>query len=415
MITRLALALLIALGGSAGADLGRGAAPHSASRTAGTGEVFDVDDLAEIEALLDARVEAILASDVDALALTRSPSATTSLVEADSRTIRGATLLGLDLYSEELAYPVVDLSPPGSPGPVLAVMRTHRISAIDATDHVGYVYLTFVLEGGEWSIAADDALTELGLYGDRALWELADVEVVRGERSVVVGTVARTRLVEVGGLLDEALVRFDREWTRPWVGRVAVMVPSDLAEVERLLRPTVDVSKFVAFTTLDALLVRVDSGTDTSDRGWNVVAPRIVLQESNFGRRSKERQIEVFVHELAHVASVQSSGPMTPLWMHEGLADWVTAERPTTGSDGDAVVFPDLHLFRTGSVSQIGSVYDQASRTMAQLAGSFGVDTPITLFEAVGSAHLVPGTSDRVLADTVADLLGVDISDLAGR
>ncbi len=379
---------------------------------AGVVDELEDEDLAEIDALLEARADAILAGDIDALAATRSPSAAEDLVEVDRRTVEGAALLGLDVYVEELAEPVVDLSPPGLSGFVLAVRRTHRISGIDTTDHIGHLYLTLVVVDGVWKVAADDALTAIGVYGERELWEIADVDVARSDRGIVVGTVARARLDEVVELLDRALVRFDSEWTRPWAGSVAVMVPSDLAEVERLLRPTIDASKFVAFTTLDIELARVDVVAGSPTGGWDVVAPRIVAQESNFGRRSKESQIDILVHELAHVASVQSSGPMTPLWMHEGLADWVTAERPTSGSDGDAVVFPDLHLFRTGSVSQIGSVYDQASKTMAQLAGSYGVDAPVALFEEVGSARFVPGTSDKVLADTVARLLGVDISEL---
>ncbi|MEZ5283136.1 MAG: hypothetical protein R2770_21980 [Acidimicrobiales bacterium] len=368
-------------------------------------------DLAAIDALLAARSEAVIVGDVEAMASTRTSTANQTLADRDALTIAGAAAVGLESYSESLSTPVVDLSPPGSPGPVLAVDRRHRIAGVDSTDHLGQLYLTFVNENGSWRVQADDSLVTIGIYGERELWELAAVDVVRSQRAVVVGSGSRARLEQLATLLEQAIDRFDQSWPRPWTGKVAMMVPRDLAEVEALLHPTIDASKFVAFTTLDIELGAIEAVAEGSAQGWNVVAPRIVAQESNLSRRSTERQVEVLVHELAHVASVRDSGPMTPLWMHEGLADWVTQGRPL-GTAGDAVEFPDLHLFRTGTASQIARVYDQAAQTMAQLAATFGPDAPFDLFDRVGGARLVVGNSDVILAQTVHDLFGVEIGSL---
>ena len=137
-------------------------------------------------------------------------------------------------------------------------------------------------------------------------------------------------------------------------------------------------------------------------QGWDVVAPRIVTQESNLSRRELDRQIEVMVHELVHVASVRESGPATPLWLHEGFADWVTASRPV--ADGE-LVFPDLYVFRTGDVSDISAAYAQAAQTMAVLAGDLGSSAVWELFERTGDLRSAPGSADHLVSTVIDDLV----------
>lgn len=361
---------------------------------------------AKIAELLQQRSETVLNADVDAHMATLAPSAGPSVWATESRLVFGAETIGLVTYVEALAEPVVDLSPPGANvidgnrAITLEVKRTMRIGDFDERDHISSLFMTFVHVDGAWKLHGDHALSSIGLAGDRELWELYDTEIVRRETVVVVGTASRARLTALADLTEDAIDRFERSWPWPWAGRVVVMVPARSEELERLLQPTIDVSKFVAFTTLSV---------DRSE-GWFVVAPRIVAQEGNLALRSPARQIDILVHELTHMASVTVSGPATPLWAHEGLAEWVTAGRPS--SNKGALELPDLHLFRTGSSAEIRQVYDQAADTMQRIAGSFGDEAPWELFQHIGAAVRVAGTNDHILDRALRAVTGFTLEEL---
>ena len=358
--------------------------------------------VAQIEAVLASRSAAVMAGDADAHLATIAPSAPEGFVTIDGRAVDASATLGFASYTEQLATAVgvasprsestgvINLAPANSANTlVLEVVREFEIAGIDQWPAASTLYLSFIDTDDGWKVAGDDALASIGLASERALWELADVDVARTPRTVVYGTAGMARLKEVAALTEAAIDRFEANWNEPWQGAVAVAVPTNLAEVEALLRPTSDASRFVAFTTL-----RVNRSN-----GWDMVSPRIVSQESNFSRRSIERQTEIMVHELVHVASVRASGPATPLWLHEGLAEWVTNGRQAT-PDG-TVSYPDLFLFRTGSAAQIAQIYDQAEQTLAQIAGQFGDDAPWQLFVDVGATHGLPGTSDYLVTQAL--------------
>jgi len=373
------------------------ATPPDQRRETGLLGESDVTAIAEI---LELRAAAVLAGDEAAHLATIAAAATDRFREIEARTVDGAATIGFDAFSESIDLPAIDLAPPGLAGPVgeqvvvLSVTRRLQFTQVDAWPTAVTLYLSFIDTPDGWRVLGDNDLAVIGLASGRALWELRSGNVLRTDRVVAIGTVGIERLDQVAELTETAIDRFETNWGQPWQGSVVVIVPTGLAEVEELLRPTGDASRFVAFTTLD-----VDRSA-----GWEVVSPRIVTQESNMARRSVERQIEVLVHELVHVASVRASGPATPLWFHEGLADWITAGRPAVTDE--EVEFPDLYLFRTGSVSEIAAVYDQAERTMAQLAGQFGAAVPWQLFVEVGEARSEPGSSDYLVAKAIETITG---------
>ena len=370
----------------------------SAAQTGERSQLVSDQVAAELGAVLQGRATARSAADVDAVLATLSDFASAELRDTERRSVLQGGELGVVEWRETLVEPVVDLSPPDLPSDqlVVAVDRRWRVDGVDTWDRASTVVYTFQQGSDGWRIVADDTLDRLGLASDRQLWELTDVEVVRSDRVLVVGDAGRNRLDAVAEVTSEAIRRFDArwdpEWDRSWAGTVMVVVPDGIRRLEQLLRPTGDASRFVAFTTLDV---------DRSD-GWDVVAPRIVTQESNLSRRELDRQIEVMVHELVHVASVRESGPATPLWLHEGFADWVTASRPV--ADGE-LVFPDLYVFRTGDVSDISAAYAQAAQTMAVLAGDLGSSAVWELFERTGDLRSAPGSADHLVSTVIDDLV----------
>ena len=368
--------------------------------------VVDAADVAALSELLETRSLAVLNGDSAAHIATLHPLASASMVAVEARTVTGGAAVGLGSYSESLALPVIDLTPPtmvsvgGQRALTLEVRRSHRVAGFDDRDHVASIFFTFVDTPDGWKLHSDNSLAPIGLSGDRELWELFDTSIERRERVLVIGTSTEARHRALADIAEQALARFDLNWTDPWTGRVVMVVPALTSEIEALLQPTIDVSKFVAFTTLS-----VDRAS-----GYDVVAPRIVAQEGNLSQRSPQRQTDILVHELAHVASVVESGPATPLWAHEGLAEWITAGRPA--SDTGDLVLPDLHRFRTGSSADIREVYNQAASTMEQLAARFGDAAPVELFRSVGAAVRSPGTADYLLDAALRDVTGLGLVEL---
>ncbi len=414
----LALVVALAAGGAnpaAVASMPRPVAPNTiparlapsadASSEIGVGDrVLDAGTVAAVTRLLEARSEAVRAGDTEAMDALVDPEAPEEFRRRQQMLVTGWAALPGGTYGEELARPAIDLTPPSvaaaaPPGGrvmVVEVVRRQRFDGYDPNDNVTSTYLTLVDRTGDdaWTVAGDEALRSVGVVGERYLWELFEVGSVATDRVLVIGTSGESELRRLAAEVEAAIDRFDAVWERPWWGRVVVLNPGDVGELEALLDPTVEVSKFVAFTTL-----RVDR-----TEGWEVAAPRLVIQRERFRRRSEDSRVRVLVHELAHVATVADSGPMTPLWVHEGLASWVEKGRPVDTS-ADFGGFPDSHEFRTGSRGDIAAVYAEARDDMAALAGSLGPDGPVEFFDRLGAVRIAPGTPDHHLNRILDDLL----------
>ncbi len=386
-------------GGSAPVGPGRSVAVTGGDR------VLDPGTVAAVEGLLAARSAAVANGDTGAMDRLVDPSAPEDFRRRQRLLVDGWATLPAGTYEEELARPALDLAPPSlvagaPPGArviVVEVVRRQRFVDYDPTDNVTSTYLTLVdrTGGGGWTVLGDEALRAVGVVGERYLWELFGVRSVATDRVLVIGTSGGAELRRLASEVERAMDRFDAVWGRPWWGRVVVLNPGDVTELEALLDPTVDVSKFVAFTTL-----RVDR-----TEGWEVTAPRLVIQRERFRRRSADSRVRVLVHEMAHVATVADSGPMTPLWVHEGLASWVEAGRPVDDG-GDFGGFPGSHEFRTGSRDRIAAVYAEARDDMATLAGTAGPDAPIEFFDRLGAVRIAAGTPDHHVGRIVDELLG---------
>ncbi|MDG2113810.1 MAG: hypothetical protein P8N02_14500, partial [Actinomycetota bacterium] len=181
-----------------------------------------------------------------------------------------------------------------------------------------------------------------------------------------------------------------------------VVVPSGAAQAREFMQTPLDLSKFVAF---------VSFAVDRSD-DWAAGPPRLVLQEGNLRRRSGSRQVFILAHELVHVDALQTAGPLTPLWVHEGYADYEANGRRATAS-GELEI-PEAHAFRSGDVSDIVAAYDTSEALFARLQSLAGPDGPRRFFDAVGAVRSEPGTVAFHVEAALASL-GLDRATLEGR
>ncbi len=191
---------------------------------------------------------------------------------------------------------------------VARVSFVYRLADADVADIRRDSYLTFVRRGDRW-LVADDA--DGGKNID--LWDLGPVGVVRGERSLVLGTGDRALLTDLAERADRAAVAVDAVWGTGWPRTAVVVVPADQAQMAALLnRPDENgLDQIAAVTTGE---VAQASGP---------AADRIIVNPAGFARLHDVGPDVVLTHEMVHVA-VRARGPgQGPLWVSEGFADYV--------------------------------------------------------------------------------------------
>lgn len=351
--------------------------------------------VAAVQAVLDGRAAAVRDGDRAAWMATVDPEAPAAFRTAQARQFDGLRQLpitgfGLDAHvdtSGDLAPPGLDVLY-GAPVFLPETRQVYRLEGYDDSDAVDVLWLTFVERDGSWYVGGDADLESVGLETQRGLWDIGAVELQRTDRLLVLShpedAARAAALAEIG---QEAVEILDRRWDRQWPGRIAVILPGSVEELETLLQSTIDLDKFVAF---------VAYGWLETESGLSPTAPRMYIQDRNLSRYGRAFQVETLVHELAHAAAVPIVSPAVPAWVHEGVADWIAVGQPTregvpTGSDG---ALPRDHEFTTGSQTAIISSYRESRSAISFLARRHGEAAPSAFIAAVGAGPIVAGNTD---------------------
>lgn len=365
----------------------------------------EASPLVAVQEVLDRRAAAVASGDRAGFLATVDPQAPARFHEAQGRSFDG--LRSVPITGYRLTARLDDTGDlAAAPERFLPETRaTYRIDGYDDRDAVDTLWLTFVQRDGRWYVGADDDLTAVGLDTARNLWDFGPVRIRRTEHFLVLSHPDKAgRADELVALAEEAHAVFRAAWTRPWPGRIAMVVPTSTDQLEEMLQSTIDLDKFVAFVSYG--FVR--------DTDYVATAPRLFVQDATFSRNSRRFQVQTLVHELVHAATSASTGPFTPVWLHEGLAEWVATGRssPTRapkGSDGTA---PRSYEFSTGSRDDIIRAYAEARTLTAALAKAH---SPADLFTALGELRVAAGDEDHHVESVLRRLLGFGTADLEAQ
>lgn len=370
------------------------------------------DPLRAVQAVLDVREDAVARGDRDRFLTTVDPRAPASFRAAQARSFDGLRSLPLASYSlNARVEDSGDLSVAargryGGARLFLPETRvTYRFEGYDDRDAVDELWLTFVERDGRWYVGGDTDLEALGLESDRQLWDLGPVRLERRERVMVLSHPEQAeRAAALAGIAEDAVAAFAAVWDQPWSGRLMVVLPGSVDELERLLESTVDLDKFVAFAGYRVL----------PDEDFDASSPRVFIQESRLGRYGREQQVETLVHELVHVASAPLAGPFVPSWVHEGVADWAANGRPTgerRPSGGDGTLPRDFEL-STGSQASIVRTYKESRAAMSLLAARKGAGAPTAFFRTLGETTVAPGSVDHQVDAALRRSAGLSLGEL---
>jgi hypothetical protein len=288
----------------------------------------------------------------------------------------------------------------------------YRISGYDRQPAVEDMFYTFVQRDGRWLIAEDTDLDDLTLYTARHLWDFDSVRKLRSEHFLLLQhpclpeipcpSVGRELLL----LAEEALDRVARYWSAPWRRKVVLLVPGSEEELRRMIQATFELDDFVAFaySTVD-----LAHGIDYSGH-------RIVLNPDNFIGRSSSSSLVILAHELVHIATRSRSGPFVPLFVEEGIADYV-------GNDADpgALAFfnsdiadgvfsgnlPEDFEFTIGSGEDIFRSYQNSQSAVRFFVQRFGLGKLVRFYTRLGRVEVAAGTPPYHVDRALRDVIGI--------
>ncbi|HVE45399.1 MAG TPA: hypothetical protein VNA57_01445 [Acidimicrobiales bacterium] len=388
--------------------VGLGLAPTTPARGAD-------DPLTAVQKVLDRRAGAVRSGDRDSFLATVDPRAPAEFREAQRRSFDGLSSLPLASYAlQARTFDTGDLSraAAGRHGDGRTFLpetrQVYRLRDYDDRDAVEHLWLTFVERGDGWYVASDSDLEELGLESSHQLWDLGPVRLQPTEHFLVVSRPEQAeRAAALGAIAEEGMSELSRVWDQPWSGRIPLVLPGSVEELQRILQSTVDLDKFVAFVSYSAI----------DDDRYQTTAPRIFIQDDRLGRYARPFQVSTLVHELSHAAAAPVVGPFIPTWVHEGVSEWVATGRPTNERRprGGDTELPRDHEFSTGASESIVRSYRESRAAMSVLAAEKGLGAPTAFFRALGEVQVEPGSTDHQVDATLRKVAGVSLSDLQER
>ncbi len=200
----------------------------------------------------------------------------------------------------------------GSARTAVEVRLEYRLRGYDSRPVVSTAYLTVARRAGHWYLAGDDDGAASGHRTAVQIWDQGPVRVVRGAHSLVLGLGDVRRLRGYAEDADQAVPEVRHAFGSGWPGDVVVEAPSTLDQMAALL-------------SADPADYRDIAAVTTGEGGGNTAAPadRVVLNPAAFGELSAFGRQVVLTHETTHVATRLSTTASTPLWLSEGVADWV--------------------------------------------------------------------------------------------
>ncbi len=277
-----------------------------------------VDDqtvrMAAAQDLLSARAVAVK---------TRKKSAWMATVDTPASAFRGRQSLAFDnlvkLPLGTFSYGTAE------PGPTLSEARAQRVGpkawvvkAAGTYSLAGYdraprsfdATYTLVQRPDGWRLADD---TDTDGAAAMQMWDLPRMRVVRGESGIVIGNAPEARMRDYSATADSAVRRVTGVWGKNWNSHVVILTPSTTGEFARLL-----------FRSSDDGLDQVAAITQgVIEPGQRAEGDRVVINPKAFTALQPIGRRVVITHELTHVAARSSTTRQVPIWLSEGMADFV--------------------------------------------------------------------------------------------
>jgi len=288
-------------------------------------------------------------------------------------------------------------------------VRTYQIIESNAISYESKPYqeegaFTFVRSGSSgsydgWRLASKTDLDVLGFFSPHNLWDESPVAVLMSPHFILLTHPAITQEVRPWlNVAEKAIARASAFWPGSTEKNMVIEVPVTQEELGRITHDTADLSNFVAFVASDV----------NREHGYTPTGPRMFVNITHLLKYPESAQISVLAHELIHGLTREVSGPNTPTWVEEGLADDGGGTETLFAKVRPDIVpttFPAAEKFVTGTVSDIQAAYAEADVAMQVLIDRFGRAGMERFYKTLGSERVVPGTEQYQVRKALQDSL----------
>jgi hypothetical protein len=262
-------------------------------------------------AVLSQRAAAVRAHDRSAFAATLDdPKSGFGLRQLAQYDALAQLPLGTFSYGTPEPAPALSAERVAQVGPDAWVSRVagrYSLAGFDTATREFESYFTVVRRAAGWRLADDtDGGTQVQL-GD-----LPKFTVGRSATTLVVGSGPATRLRPYLTLGTVAGKRVDAVWTAPWNSRLVLVVPGTAAQMAEQVGQGKDGIGQVAAVTDGPFGPQGRAGAD-----------RVVVNPTAFASLQVRGRQVVVTHEATHVAIRATTNRPVPLWLSEGMADFV--------------------------------------------------------------------------------------------
>ncbi len=368
-----------------------GATPTLASATPTASE--SSTNLPQGEARRDAEIAAVLAS--RAVAVTSDSQARWAQTAVSGADVPDfARLVALPIAS--WAYRVTSVVASSDPDVVVVTAAMSYRLDVDTVEDIVAERITMRQGRDGWLVVSEHTA------GSRMMpWDLGTLTVIRGRQALVIGIdTAGATLREYAALTDRVAGEVTAFWGSDWVHRPVLVVPATTSQMARGLgRSTGSLTGLGAVTNDTNISARSGRG---NERVWTNTPVMAGLSAAGRGI--------VLRHEMFHVAVGSASTNATPLWLEEGMAQYVGylgSGVPITTAIGDVVADVRAGHLPTAlpsdgqfSGSQFAIAYESAYVAADMLARQYGQVALIRFYRLVASGA---GSSST----NVASALGV--------
>jgi hypothetical protein len=264
-----------------------------------------------LSALLAARAAAVRSHDRAAFAATLDdPASGFGLRQLAQFDALAQLPLGTFTYGTPEPAPELGADRAAQLGPDAWVSRVtgrYSLAGFDTASREFESYFTVVRRASGWRLADDtDGGTQV------QAWDLPAFTVLRSSTTLVMGSGPASRLRPYLTLGNLAVRRVDAVWTARWNSRLVLVVPKTAAQMaEQVGQDKASVGQVAAVT---------DGPFDTTGRAG---ADRVVVNPGAFATLQSRGQQVVVTHEATHVAIRATTDQPVPLWLSEGMADYV--------------------------------------------------------------------------------------------
>jgi hypothetical protein len=293
---------------------------------------------------------------------------------------------------------------------------SYRVRGFDRRDLLYTEYLTFDQRRGVgWVVSGDGAAH--GLRDDPQIWSGGSLKVVRGRRSIVLAedgavvgqdAVARkAELRDIAERLDTGVGTVSGVVGDQWARHVVALVPATEQKAEELVGDVRNLGDIAALATI------------TGDDGGRVTGEdRVVITPTAFRRLSALGRHVVLTHELVHIAMGGARDSRTPMWLIEGLADYVGYKNATVTTKaagrelanliagGGMPAAPPGRTEFEGSGDRLSAAYEGAWLACRMVAERHGEDKLVRLYRTAETEPEDPG-DPRIEDRALRSVLGV--------